>query len=382
VPPINPTPAPEQQARTALALVQVDYPQWLKDAEKAVQSQWRSWAVHLRTTAQRVHAVLRLVLLGTLLWLGCTWEEGHPVHRLVDSRWRYVPGLFSGGGYPYRWSPQLSFHKAKKNTSDGDNRWRCTDQGCLEEGTALRQNSRYVCWASDQASARSLTWIAGGCLKSTGVSPLHRYQQWWLVSRALGRTLQYPLPWRRDSDETLCVLCHGPWPITAWGATHTATRGGRPIRAHAKLRIPADGAVGCGHHHSTGPVGVPKPAPLPRLLSHPHLQSVLKTVGLASDPSDPPCPHPCFDLLDYGAVVDGSVLATNIIIKALEDVKAQGGGSIYFPAGIILTGTSRWQYLRRAQSSSELRTCKPRNIRCNGLQQRALRLPASYATGP
>jgi polygalacturonase len=81
---------------------------------------------------------------------------------------------------------------------------------------------------------------------------------------------------------------------------------------------------------------VPKPAPLPRLLSHPHLQSALKSVGLAS--SDPPCPHPCFDLLDYGAVVDGSVLATNLIIKALEDVKAQGGGSIYFPAGIILTG--------------------------------------------
>jgi hypothetical protein len=37
-------------------------------------------------------------------------------------------------------------------------------------------------------------------------------------------------------------------------------------------------------------------------------------------------------------VVDGSVLATNLIIKALEDVKAAGGGSIYFPAGIILTG--------------------------------------------
>jgi hypothetical protein len=193
----------------------------------------------------------------------------------------------------------------------------------------------------------------------------------------------------------------------------------------------------------TGPAGVPQLAPLPRLFSHPHVQTLLRRAGLAADPSDPPCPHPCFDLLgaspthphcvsltvspalclphcvsltvspslclphcvsrtvspalclphcvsltvspslclphrlslmclphcivhcvsltvsptvstsllyltpaspsvsfaDYGAVVDGTVLATPMIIKALEDIQAHGGGSIFFPAGLILTGT-------------------------------------------
>jgi len=45
-----------------------------------------------------------------------------------------------------------------------------------------------------------------------------------------------------------------------------------------------------------------------------------------------------FNVLDYGAVADGSVKNTEAISKAIDAAVAVGGGTIYFPAGEYLTG--------------------------------------------
>ncbi|MCD8185674.1 MAG: glycoside hydrolase family 28 protein [Rikenellaceae bacterium] len=44
------------------------------------------------------------------------------------------------------------------------------------------------------------------------------------------------------------------------------------------------------------------------------------------------------NILERGAVADGETLATAILQGALDEASAKGGGTLYFPAGIYLTG--------------------------------------------
>src|SRR5471032_1964993 len=45
-----------------------------------------------------------------------------------------------------------------------------------------------------------------------------------------------------------------------------------------------------------------------------------------------------FNILDYGARVDGSVPATNAIRNAIQAAKAAGGGTVVVPAGNYVSG--------------------------------------------
>jgi hypothetical protein len=46
-----------------------------------------------------------------------------------------------------------------------------------------------------------------------------------------------------------------------------------------------------------------------------------------------------YNIQDYGAVADGKVLNTRAIQKAIDESFAAGGGTVYVPAGIFVTGT-------------------------------------------
>lgn len=46
-----------------------------------------------------------------------------------------------------------------------------------------------------------------------------------------------------------------------------------------------------------------------------------------------------FNVLDFGAVGDGRTMNTTAIASAIAAVKKAGGGELYFPAGIYLSGT-------------------------------------------
>ena len=48
---------------------------------------------------------------------------------------------------------------------------------------------------------------------------------------------------------------------------------------------------------------------------------------------------PCFNVRDYGALGDGSTLATAAITQAVRACHDAGGGTVAFPAGIYVTGT-------------------------------------------
>ncbi len=45
-----------------------------------------------------------------------------------------------------------------------------------------------------------------------------------------------------------------------------------------------------------------------------------------------------YNILDYGAANDGSAKITDLVKKAIDDASQTGGGTIYFPAGVYLTG--------------------------------------------
>lgn len=45
------------------------------------------------------------------------------------------------------------------------------------------------------------------------------------------------------------------------------------------------------------------------------------------------------NMLDLGAVPDGKTLNTNVIQKAIDNVSKSGGGTVYFPKGLFLTGS-------------------------------------------
>jgi polygalacturonase len=49
--------------------------------------------------------------------------------------------------------------------------------------------------------------------------------------------------------------------------------------------------------------------------------------------------HNMFNILDYGAKNDGTILATKAIQEAIDDCAGKGGGTVYFPAGRYLSGT-------------------------------------------
>jgi polygalacturonase len=46
-----------------------------------------------------------------------------------------------------------------------------------------------------------------------------------------------------------------------------------------------------------------------------------------------------FDVTKYGAVADGKTINTSAIQKAIDDCFSAGGGTIYFPAGVYVSGT-------------------------------------------
>ena len=46
-----------------------------------------------------------------------------------------------------------------------------------------------------------------------------------------------------------------------------------------------------------------------------------------------------FNVLDYGAQPDGKTICTESINKAVSQCNAIGGGQVYFPPGIYLSGT-------------------------------------------
>lgn len=50
------------------------------------------------------------------------------------------------------------------------------------------------------------------------------------------------------------------------------------------------------------------------------------------------CGNPFFNIVDYGAKNDGSVRATEAINAAINAAKAAGGGTVYIPAGMYVTG--------------------------------------------
>lgn len=46
-----------------------------------------------------------------------------------------------------------------------------------------------------------------------------------------------------------------------------------------------------------------------------------------------------YNILDYGAIADGKTLNTKAIQKAIDDCHANGGGTVFVPAGEYYTGT-------------------------------------------
>ncbi|MFC1454444.1 glycosyl hydrolase family 28-related protein [Verrucomicrobiota bacterium] len=46
-----------------------------------------------------------------------------------------------------------------------------------------------------------------------------------------------------------------------------------------------------------------------------------------------------YNIIDYGAVDDGSTVNTKCIQKAIDDCANNGGGTVYFPAGTFISGT-------------------------------------------
>src|SRR5215469_829942 len=46
-----------------------------------------------------------------------------------------------------------------------------------------------------------------------------------------------------------------------------------------------------------------------------------------------------FDVTEFGAMGDGTTLATTAINKAIDTAAAAGGGTVYFPAGTFLSGS-------------------------------------------
>lgn len=70
--------------------------------------------------------------------------------------------------------------------------------------------------------------------------------------------------------------------------------------------------------------------------------SAMSAIGLGIPSAHPkphgaPAPH-VFNVLDYGAVADGKTLNTRGIQAAIEDAFKKGGGTVYVPPGIFLTG--------------------------------------------
>jgi len=49
----------------------------------------------------------------------------------------------------------------------------------------------------------------------------------------------------------------------------------------------------------------------------------------------------CYKIIDYGGVGDGETMNTDAIQALIDRVSSNGGGSIYFPPGVFLTGTFR-----------------------------------------
>jgi hypothetical protein len=45
-----------------------------------------------------------------------------------------------------------------------------------------------------------------------------------------------------------------------------------------------------------------------------------------------------YDVGDYGARADGKVLCTRSIQRAIDECAGDGGGTVYFPPGIFLSG--------------------------------------------
>src|SRR5690606_4719180 len=48
---------------------------------------------------------------------------------------------------------------------------------------------------------------------------------------------------------------------------------------------------------------------------------------------------PSHDIVKYGAVGDGKTINTNAIQAAIDSTSIKGGGTVYIPSGVFLTGT-------------------------------------------
>jgi len=66
----------------------------------------------------------------------------------------------------------------------------------------------------------------------------------------------------------------------------------------------------------------------------------LGVTGARAEPAVSPCGH---DIRDFGAVPDGKTKCTEAIREAIRRAAAQGGGTVYVPAGTFLTGPIRLQ---------------------------------------
>ncbi len=52
----------------------------------------------------------------------------------------------------------------------------------------------------------------------------------------------------------------------------------------------------------------------------------------------PDIPSVTFNIIDYGAIGDGTFLNTAVIQQTIDDCAKAGGGKVVIPAGIWLTG--------------------------------------------
>ncbi len=68
------------------------------------------------------------------------------------------------------------------------------------------------------------------------------------------------------------------------------------------------------------------------------LHKVLAGAPFDMKVSMPRIPDKVFDVMDYGAVNNGTVLLTEVFQKAIDEASAAGGGTVLIPDGVYLTG--------------------------------------------